>query len=220
LNTDLNLPSNEVADYSELLSAEEKVRAAKFSFPNKYEEFVITRGLLRDSLGTYLNKDPKQIEIKLTEYDKPFTTEMIDGKNISFNVSHSHGKAIIAIGLDRNIGIDIEKIRSDVEFEKLSKRYFSDTENKALMQCEHVIRAETFYTIWTRKEALVKAIGKGIAFGLKEFEVSASKDKPPFLLNTHWDNAQLEKWTIINVEAPDGYITSLASDGNKFLLYY
>lgn len=215
-STHLDLSEQEVKAFAQTLSADEISRAKKFTFANKYREYVVSRGLLRAALASLTSNRAKDFHFDYTEHDKPY----LQSVDISFNVSHSHDFALVAIGLKRNIGVDIEKIRENVEYEKLAKRFFSGFEHAALMQVPKRQRERVFYTIWTRKEAFVKAIGKGIAFGLSEFDVSIEADEPAALLRTRWDEKAVEKWKLANISVEDGYVAALASDGGDFDLRY
>jgi 4'-phosphopantetheinyl transferase len=212
----IDLPVSEIEKYAETLSEQEQERAAKFTFPDKYEEYVVSRGLLRKALAHVLDQEPSSFKFDYTSSMKPYLVKQYNDRSISFNVSHSHGQALVAISLDRNIGIDIEKIRPDVEYEKLAKRFFSEAEHKALMQCAVEDRVAAFFATWTRKEAFVKAVGKGIAFGLSEFDVNISPFEPPIMLSTRWNPEDVSKWLMASIDIEKNYMATLAADGGEF----
>ncbi|MFQ5660531.1 MAG: 4'-phosphopantetheinyl transferase family protein [Gammaproteobacteria bacterium] len=218
--TKLDLPKQEIAAYLSLLSPDEVKRASCFKVKRKYREYVITRGLLRRVLGDTLRADPKGFLFEYAEHEKPFLKEDWGGGAVSFNVSHSHNQAVIAVTLDRTIGIDIEKIRQNVDFNKLANRFFSVKEFKSLkrFQEQHLPRA--FFACWTRKEAFVKALGDGISFGLSEFSVSVDPDEENVTLSTHWDPGEARKWTLVNIKTDTDYIAACAFEGGKFEIRY
>ena len=212
----IDLPESEIEKYAQTLSEQEQERAAKFTFPDKYEEYVVSRGLLRKALGHVLKQAPSGFQFDYTSSKKPYLSRKYNNRPISFNVSHSHGQALVAISVDRNIGIDIEKIRPDVEYEKLAKRFFSEAEHAAIMLLPLGERVAAFFATWTRKEAFVKATGKGIAFGLSEFDVNILPYEPPAMLVTRWNPADVSKWLMANIETYKNYIATLAADGGEF----
>ena len=113
------MPKPEINKFAEILSTDEQERAEKFTFPDKYEEYVVTRGLLRKALSHVLNQSPADFKFDYTKARKPFLSEKLNGQDISFNVSHSHGQALVAISPGRQLGIDIEKIvfpKTDPEY--------------------------------------------------------------------------------------------------------
>ena len=213
----IDLPKEEIQKFHETLSQQEQERAEKFIFPDKYEEYVVTRGLLRTALSHVLEQSPGAFAFEYTTEKKPFLVKKFDGQSVSFNVSHSHGQALVAISLDRNIGIDIEKIRNDVAYEKLSKRFFSRAEYEALLQYEGD-PVQAFFTVWTRKEAFVKAVGKGIAFGLSEFDVNIDPDEAPQMLTTRWNHDDVTKWHMSSIPTEPDYIATVVADAREFRL--
>lgn len=216
--TPLDLPKSEIDNYANLLSAEEMKRAERFKVKRKYREYIISRGLLKKILGIVLKSDPLDIRIQYAEHDKPFITDTWRDKQVSFNVSHSHKQTVIALSLDRTLGIDIEHIRDNVEFKKLAKRFFSKQESSDLDTYTNSGIAKAFFACWTRKEAYVKALGDGISFGLSEFSVSVNPYDSDVSLTTHWDQDEASKWSIKNLETEEDYIAALATDGGKFKL--
>ncbi len=218
--TRLDLADNIISEYFNLLDKKEQQRALKFKIEDKYRQFVISRGLLRQILGLTLAMDPSSLQFHYEKLGKPYVQECSAGKQINFNVSHSHDIAVIAVTLDRVVGIDIEKQRDDIDHNKLAKRYFSSLEYDCFNQCHDDIRSRVFYTCWTRKEAVVKATGKGIAYGLNKFDVSIHPDDPPEILHTHWDPNEKSQWIMRDLDTDVGFVASLASKGKPFRIRY
>lgn len=214
----ISLPEVEIEKHALTLSGQERERAEKFTFADKYEEYVVTRGLLRQALAHVLRQDACTFEFDYSSSNKPYLSRKYNDQQITFNVSHSHGQALVAISVDRNIGIDIEKVRADVEYEKLALRFFSVAEQKALMLYPREERAAAFFATWTRKEAFVKAVGKGIAFGLSEFDVNISPKEAPLMLATRWDPEDVAKWSMANIETEKNYLATVVADGGDFQL--
>ncbi|MFT5351512.1 MAG: 4'-phosphopantetheinyl transferase [Planctomycetota bacterium] len=214
----IDLPASQINKYIETLSEEELRRAEKFTFPDKYKEYVVSRGVLRNALAHVLKQSPSEFIFDYTDSKKPYLSRKYNDQEISFNLSHSHGRALIAISLDRQIGIDIEKVRPDIEHEKLAKRFFSEAEHKALMQCVVEKRLPAFFATWTRKEAFVKAVGKGIAFGLSEFDVNIDPEQRPKMQATRWDANDVNKWHMANIDTEKDYMATVVADGGDFQL--
>ena len=212
--TRIELSDAAVEEYFALLSRHERDRANRFTFPGKRREYIVTRGLLRHRLGRLLATAPESIKLEYGDRGKPCYAGKWREHAINFNVSHSHGMGLIAITLDREIGVDVEKIRLQVDFEKLAERYFSPGEALALRAVAPEQRAAAFYACWTRKEAFVKALGKGIAFGLAEFSVSIDPGEPHPSLTTHWDRHAAEEWSLLSLDVDSEYLAALAVAGN------
>lgn len=218
--TTLDLPRQEIDEFMSLLSPDEAARAGRFKVERKYREYIITRGLLRRILGHVLKQDPASFEFEYTDHDKPHLAVNWRGKPVCFNVSHSHQLTLIAVTLDHLLGVDVEYVRRNVEFKKLAGRFFSAREARDLDDYTETDLPLTFFSCWTRKEAFVKALGKGIAFGLDEFSVSVNPRDREVALATHWDPGAADEWTLLNIPAAPDYIAALAVAGHNLNVRY
>jgi 4'-phosphopantetheinyl transferase len=214
----LNLPPAQVRNYRAVLSREEQQRCDKFKSEKRRREFIIGRGLLRTLMGQCLEMDPSVFEFAYTEHQKPYLPVAALGVPITFNISHSRDLALVALALERHIGIDIEYLRPDVDFKKLAGRFFSERESRSLEAYHDVRLTAAFFACWTRKEALLKAIGEGIAFGLGDFSVAVDPQDRVVTLHTHWDEAEAARWSIVNLDLNPGYAAAVAASGAIFKL--
>ncbi|MGH9683821.1 MAG: 4'-phosphopantetheinyl transferase family protein [Candidatus Acidiferrales bacterium] len=159
------------------LSADENERASRFHFNRDRTRFIAARGALRELLGGYLRLPPGAITFHYDGHKKPSLDGKLTGKSLNFNVSHSDDVVVYAFGWDRNIGIDVEKMRQDFGGEDVARRYFSSGEVSRLMTLDQRDRSLGFFNCWTRKEAYVKACGEGLEIPLDSFEVSLEPGK-------------------------------------------
>ena len=214
--THLDLPDAAIAEYAHMLSDDERERADRFRFTAKRNEYVISRGLLRRVLAQTLGGTPERFVFTYGSHGKPALSEIWDGKAISFNVSHSHNLALVAVSLERAVGVDVEHMRSEVECENLAQRFFSPNERTALMSLPGQDRTKAFFVCWTRKEAFIKAVGKGLSLGLDQFDVSLRPGDPAALLATRWDESEASRWSIVDLDVGPEHSASLAIEGNVF----
>jgi 4'-phosphopantetheinyl transferase len=208
---DLNIEDKNIFNHAKCLSNEERTRADKYISGKKSREFIITRSSLRNILGHVLKVNPGVFEFCYSKHGMPMLSPRSGFPDISFNVSHSFDVSLIAITINQAVGIDVEKVRTDIEYEKLAVRFFSDNEYQAIMQYHDQLRLRAFFATWTRKEALVKAIGTGIAMGLKSFDVSVNPDGPAKLLETRWNPDLQNEWSITSIDTGDDYFACLAT---------
>lgn len=187
---------------SELLSHDETQRAERFQFPIHHDRFTMTRGLLRKTLSLYTGIDPKAMAFQYGEHGKPFLANT--SSHLKFNVSHSHDMAVFALTIDKEIGIDIEKMEASFK-ESVAKRFFSPDEYLSLMQLNDSDRVTAFYKIWSRKEALIKVLGKGLYTPLDSFDVSSQLDTQSITL----DNTQ--PYVIQHVDVHPDYQAAFAT---------
>ena len=136
----------------------------------------------------------------------------MSGETIAFNVSHSHGLALVALTLGGRLGVDLEKTRPEVEWRELAARYFAEAEIRALENRPQGDGLKAFYACWTRKEAFVKALGAGVSHGLKEFDVSVGPDEEYAALTIRSQDEDAAGWLIKNLPVPADYVAALAAD--------
>ncbi|MDN5941405.1 MAG: 4'-phosphopantetheinyl transferase superfamily protein [Nitrospira sp.] len=145
------------------LNEDECVRATRFVRQQDHVRFVLAHGGLRAVLGRYLRIGPRDVELSRSETGKPFlANELQRQPMITFNMSHAHGRALIAVSKGQEVGVDLERIRPEVEVEKLSERYFASSEHASIMQLAEDQRAPRFFRYWVAKEAVLKAQGIGL----------------------------------------------------------
>lgn len=200
------------------LAADERQRAEKFYFKKDRDHFVVGRGVLRLILGRYLNVEPASLRFLYNDYGKPALAEEDADEPLRFNISHSNGVALCAFTRGREIGIDIEHVRQDVEGENIAGHFFSPDEIRALRALPHDARPRAFFDCWTRKEAYIKAHGEGLSLPLNGFDVTLAPGEPAALLRTAHDPAQAARWSLRELSPGEGYVAALAVEGHDWRL--
>jgi 4'-phosphopantetheinyl transferase len=135
---------------------------------------LISRGILRILLGRYLDSKPELIEIANDQFGKPFFSKP-ENSQLSFNLAHSANLALFAFGREVKIGIDVEKLVETRDFNGISSIVFSQEERQFLANSKYLVH--DFYSFWTAKEAILKAIGRGFAYPSNQFSVVLSRGK-------------------------------------------
>ncbi|MCX5898786.1 MAG: 4'-phosphopantetheinyl transferase superfamily protein, partial [Proteobacteria bacterium] len=179
--------------YTRLLSADELQRAGRLRLPRHRERFIISTGLLRALLGKYLDCRPESIQISRTLQGKPFLPAAFSSAPITFNLSHSRDAVLFAVRLREPVGIDVEYMRDNLDFIALAERFLSVQEYRTVSSLSGAQQKAAFYTCWTRKEAYLKATGKGLA-GLSE--AAALENGLP---------SAGERWTVIDLTIPEPF---------------
>lgn len=201
------------------LAADEKARAARFIFDRDRYHFIAARGILRDLLGRYIQRAPETIGFAYGPHGKPAIADTDANLAVRFNLSHSHGIAMIAIGLGRELGIDVELLRPEFAGEDIAKRYFSEKEAKELGGLSAELRTEGFFRCWTRKEAYIKARGDGLHVPLDSFSVSLSPDRFPALSSTDESRWKIESFVPSREPGP-GYAAAVVAEGKDWTSHY
>ena len=204
-------------DISITLSEDELERSGKFKFQKDREHFILRHYQLRLILSKYCDCHPHEMKFRYNSFKKPFIFSP-KCKGIKFNISYSHDFMVVGLNKEKDIGIDIEKVHEIHDLETVAVNNFSSQELKILN--DTLDKTNTFFKIWTRKEAFIKATGKGMYYPLKSFCVninsSGSYEHP--VIFKHPIKSKL--WRIAELNTSDGYIASLAIKSNKFQISY
>ena len=195
------------------LDADEIVRAARFHFEHDRRHYTAARGWLRVLLGHYLGAEPAALRFGYGARGKPFLVEW--PSPLSFNVSHSHGRALLAFVRGREIGVDIEAgARLGDDWPGLMRRVFSAREQSELAAVPAGRQREAFLNGWTRKEAYLKATGLGITEGLQTIEVTLDPDRPPVLRHPAAEETHASRtWTIQDLRTDGEFAAALVVEG-------
>ncbi|MET4083498.1 4'-phosphopantetheinyl transferase [Pedobacter sp. UYP30] len=162
----------------ELLSDKEKAKANRFKFLADKERFLTARVVLKLLLKHISGVSLNPIDLETSKTGKPFF------KNIEFNLAHSGNYVLIAIA-NNPVGIDVEIPNDDFDFDLILDNTFSSEEISYINQNHN--RKERFLTLWTRKEALLKATGEGLTDDLAYISVldeRITRMESNFILNS------------------------------------
>jgi 4'-phosphopantetheinyl transferase len=188
------------------LSGEERVRAARFRTTQLRLRFVVAHGALRSILSRYTGVPAGKLPLEASSTGKPF----IPGAHLAFNLSHSDALAICAVTAEGEIGADVERVRPLDDADLLVERYFAADEQRRYRALDASQRVPAFYSIWTRKEAFVKATGAGLGRELQSFDVEVSPEATEPRLTSRTEPAGL--WSLRAFVPRPGYIAAVALD--------
>jgi 4'-phosphopantetheinyl transferase len=202
----------------EILAFDERERANRFHFARDRSHFIVARGFLRQLLGRYLRTSAREILFDYSAYGKPALAGDYVGSGLRFNVSHSHGVALYALMCNCEIGVDVEHIRDDFNVEEIARRFFSRGEVEALVALPADEWIPAFFRCWTRKEAFIKATGKGLSQSLDEFDVTVAPGEPAALLRLLGEPDASSRWSLRDLELGSRFGAALAIERSAFAL--
>ncbi len=201
---DLRQPSGAEALMRCLLSPDEIERAGRFQLEADRSRFVLTRGWLRVTLARCLAVTPERLAFAYGAHGKPVLAGRYRDNGLSFNVSHSRNHALLGLTIGRAIGVDIEQLRPMADFESMATGYFSAREAQEIMRVPDRDRLRAFFRCWTRKEAFMKATGKGMGIALNGFSVSVDDDAESKISTTDLSGGSRGDWTVTGLSlVPD-----------------
>jgi 4'-phosphopantetheinyl transferase len=209
----LDRPKGEAAALGELLSADERQRAARFVHETHRHRYTVARATLRLLLGRCAGTNAAAIEFRYAEHGKPLLAGAL-AESMHFNVSHSDSFAFYAISPDGPLGCDIERIRPVPEMADIVSRWFAPSEHELILS--RADRDESFFRYWTLKEAVLKGVGSGLALLSRDFELTSRANDSFYAQGL----PELNGWTAIPCSAPAGFAAAVAVPADLRLIDY
>lgn len=208
---------NRMDELKALLSKSEATKAERFYRPADRASSIVARGALRLLLSGYTGIPATELIFEYSKNGKPFLVSQAsclpcasEGGSrleaggttappgeVDFNVSHSGEWVVLAIGRNRNIGVDVEKIRREMDVMSIASRYFTPEEAALIESAED--RHGLFFHHWARKEAYIKAIGSALFRELSTFAVPT-------------EDGEKDGWFFQRLEAGSQYRSAVVTD--------
>ena len=204
--------SPHLSEYLALLDKNEIANTERFKFPELRQRYIINHGILRQLLAKYVNKSAADLRIEKSEFGKPF---LPDSPAVSFNMSHSGDILAVAISSRCQLGIDVERYKTRHNWEGLVKKCFAPEEAAYWYRLDETERNRAFYQFWVKKEALVKAVGKGITLGLELCVVNP--DDTASFLRVPELGGLADQWQIYDLELPENQFGAVVCDRKNSL---
>ncbi len=208
----LDPPDTTVTELERFLADDEVQRANRFRFPKHRRRYLVGRAFLRLLLARYGVSKPTAIRFVYGEKGKPALAPN-QGPALSFNLSNSGDRAVIAVTPHQELGVDLEVLRPMPDAENIAERFFSRPERHALRAVPAEVKSEAFFRCWTRKEAYIKAVGDGLSMPLDRFDVSLGDNEPCRFLALDGDARRAQAWTLRHLEPGPGTVGALALEG-------
>ena len=156
---ELDQPESVLTEFRRTLEAEELERAGRLYIEKHRRHFVVGRGGLRYVLSRYVDMKPEELQFTYGAFGKP----ALVSDELRFNMSHSHGVALFAVAADSELVVDVEHMRADCASDDIAQRFFSPVEVAAFNALPAKEQVVAFFRCWTRKEANIKANGRGLS---------------------------------------------------------
>ncbi|QQS54742.1 MAG: 4'-phosphopantetheinyl transferase superfamily protein [Candidatus Competibacteraceae bacterium] len=211
---DLDRPPRSLTKLATTLAADERERAARFRLPEHRDRFIVGRGLLRELLGAYLNRPVVALRFACGRRGKPLLAGEDAGAGLHFNLSHSGDQALYAVAR-REVGVDLECLNRVVSTASVAERVCTPREWAVFQALPAERLREAFFNCWTRKEAIAKALGGGLASGLRNLEVCfPDGGLPDGRIGLR--DASGREWSVLNLPLDSGWRGALAAEGQDW----
>jgi 4'-phosphopantetheinyl transferase len=189
------------------LPPDELERSHRFRIPADQARFIVARALTRRLIRHYLGWGESPFEFSVGPIGK---LHLPAPEPLKFNATHSGHMVLVAISRDADVGVDVEHLRSLPKFQELAERYYCPQEIATLNTLPAELKQRAFFLAWTRKEALLKGVGKGLTFPLCDVEVTLTPGEPARLLQFGDVAGDAAPWRLVHLEPGEEYVGAVA----------
>ncbi len=214
----LNVAGPMATSLAGCLSADELDRASRFRSAKDSDRFIARRVIQRIILGRYLKLEPAQLRFRHNEQGKPELDPAMASEPLCFNTSHSNGLAVFAISRNRTVGIDVEQVDPTTGWLEIAEHSFATREVDVLRKLPVSDRVAAFFSMWTCKEATMKAEGKGLSIPPDQVEVSLADDGSIALLSIDGNHDAAAAWSLRRFVPADGWLGAVCARGDGWQL--
>lgn len=209
----LEVTDSELPRARSILSRDERERAERLISEQHRCRSIAAHAMLRAILSRYCGASPEQLAIRRTSAGKPVLS---DYPAIQFNLTHSHGRALIAVARDREVGVDLEQVRREVDVVRLAKRFLSERDRAFIEHGGPAQRHERFLKAWVAREAVFKADGRGITFPLHRdyLELTGDGTKGCLVLGDTGTDERRRPVRFLSLDP--GWIGAVAAEGTDW----
>jgi 4'-phosphopantetheinyl transferase len=192
------------------LSADELERARRFAFAHDEQRYLHGRAALRRILSAYLGVEPVELRFTRGPCGKPRLVQDRPEGNIQFSLAHAQGQALIAVCGSRRVGVDVETVQPLGDMALVARQFFSEGEQEVLFSLPAGEQKQAFFNGWTRKEAVLKALGAGFSVPPEQVEVSLAPLEPARVLSIGGDARAAAGWVVASLQPAPGYQAAVA----------
>ncbi len=197
-----------LAAFDAVLSPSERRHADRNMFAAGRRRCVTSRGLLRHMLGRYLGARPEEVPICIADHGKPFVRHPLQ-----FSVTHSADVIAYAFCLGTRVGIDVERVDPAIDMPHLAKGIFSDEELGFFRGLGHSEKIGMLFAMWTRKEALLKVLGKGLTEPMRGIRLPVQPASQPQTGLVFSRSHRLVQYRVADVSLRQGHAAAIATEG-------
>jgi 4'-phosphopantetheinyl transferase len=216
-----NVGPENVAKFDRVLSSSEIAAADRFVFERHRVAYRFAHMALRSILSNYVDRAPDELRFGQNSFGKPF---LIDGdernNEVQFNMSHSGQVVVVAVTRGRHIGVDVEMMRPLKDYASIARLNFTAEERAWIESAPSESQQNAFFKSWARKEAVIKAVGKGLSMPLNTFDASILSGELGRRLTLLAEAPDVKSWWLVDLTAPEGYAGAVVVEQSIEKLMY
>ncbi len=197
------------------LSPAERLRLESLHFPRDRNLYLASHVFLRHLLCVYQPNDPADWQFESSAEGRPEIAQPLEppAERLRFSLSHTHGLIAVAVARGWQVGVDVERMREHTDFDVITPSLLAGSEKNWFPQIEPAGREAAFVSLWTMKEALLKACGAGIGEDLDKVALLHSLHDPRVVITRSRHLAGAPEWNVAFGTADGGYALAVAAQG-------
>ena len=207
----IDLATSGIAHFVDMFSADEIKRRDGFFFDRDRDRYTRARTAMRCILSAYLGVLAGDVKFGVGPHGKPFLAGFASSRGLQFNITHSGNLALLALSGEAAVGIDVEMLRRPDDIRSLAKSVFSIAENAQFATLSDEALVAAFFSCWTQKEAVLKALGTGLSIDARCIDVGFDVAHKKITVPSSCAQQAISVRTILQNDAA---IASLAVVGN------
>jgi 4'-phosphopantetheinyl transferase len=217
LGRDLGAPRCEVwqarpsSRFADALTAAERARHDRLRRDADRDRFATGRALARNALAAELGLDPDAVRLRAQcpTCGGPHGKPSLPGApaDLDFSIAHAGDRVLVAVARGAPVGIDVEQVGETGDLAAEQAGVLTRAERDVLGATPADLRAAAFFAYWTRKEAVLKALGTGLLTPMAELQVSAPQQAPRV---EAWPGATDGHAWMQDIDAGPGYAAAVA----------
>jgi 4'-phosphopantetheinyl transferase len=204
------VPPAEIEAFAGSLSIRQRAIVKRFREPILRERYIVSHAMTMSVLGFYTGPSATPIVLDARCYGKPYLAAPESAAHLQFNMAHSDGMTVVAVAAGNQVGIDIERLRTNLAIDEIAPLCFAKRELTALADVPERNRAPAFLACWTRKEALLKAQGTGFTPAATAIDVGLGDYEP---LPADSPRCSAAGWTLSTLDVGANYAGAVAIEG-------
>lgn len=197
-----------------LLDESERARLDTFRSESAATQFLAARGLLRRTLSLYRDLAPGQWRFVKNHYGRPFVDPALDAAEIHFSISHTEGMVACAVGSFAEIGVDVEACNREISLLELLPSVLTPQERERFAAISPGERPHSFFSLWTLKEAYVKARGMGLSLPLNGLDFDLGFEPPRACFSAAIDDIA-HRWSFRQFRPTSRHVIAVAAGGGN-----
>lgn len=195
-----------------LLSDAERAQENRFHFPDDRLRYLVTRALVRTVLSRYTGLAPKDWSFDQNVYGRPSISAQHRLPALRFNVSHARGLIALAVGHQRELGVDVENLAERQAPVGIAEHFFAASEVADLAALPQAQQHARFFEYWTLKESYIKARGMGLSLPLERFSFHLPPSGPVQLQIDPGLGDDPGRWRFWQCRLAPDYLLALCAD--------